>query len=712
MERYWPKTFDDYIEVAFRRRKQLLVPFMLVFSLAAASYPLWPRYYRATSLLTVDDDRLTAPLTEQRNNPKPNVEKKLKTLSLQLLSWQRLSELARQGGLISGAVPENQHGPILDEMRDRIEIKTGEADMVEVSFEDKNPLIAEKMANLLALGLIQQDRRARLEEGEGALQFIFEQLKLYREKLQNSESSFLVNKTRSELNDAINRRQILLVQMRQLEPTIASEAAREQSPAVVKLQAELAESEIRLNQLLLDAKKDHPVVEELTQRISELKRMLSQEMLSAAVNESSIKNPEYQRAALELRQLNLQIETLQRKMEDIKAGQVKMDNVSEQDVLAMERDKKVNEDFYKLLLMRLENISITKRMGDQGQGDLFEIVEPARAPEKPTKPQPLQVFGLGFVLAVLAGMGVAFLAEYVDPSLRNVGDAKDCVKLPLLAAVPRMIVSSPDQVGETQRPSLLRKLFPGLAPARPFVASQLRDSIVSPLVVTYHDPGSLPAEQYRLLRTQLAQVRRKRPVKTVLVTSALENEGKTTVASNLAVVMAKELNERILLVDADLRKGSVSQTLGVGLKSGLSDYLAGSVDLDRVMWESRVPRLTILPAGTLVANSTELLSAEKFAALLDIMRVRFETIIVDAPPALGLADVPVLLPHADATVLVVRESQTPRQAVRDMLGIMQRAQEGHVMGFVMTHVERRLPTLLQPYFVDAPYYQYGAPEEV
>jgi capsular exopolysaccharide synthesis family protein len=218
-------------------------------------------------------------------------------------------------------------------------------------------------------------------------------------------------------------------------------------------------------------------------------------------------------------------------------------------------------------------------------------------------------------------------------------------------------------------------------------------------------------EQFRGLRTQIYQFRDQAPLKTMLISSGLPAEGKTFVAANLAISLARNKNNTVLLIDADLRKPSLHSLLGAPNLPGLAEYLSGSAQANEILQRNQnsrvnlegrswqMPDLTFIPAGEGGDHSSELVANHRFEELIATLSPHFDWIIIDSPPVLAVADAIDLARAADAVLLVARAAQTPYD-------VAQRAQAAFVnsrlLGFVLNAVR------------DAPhsggYYYYGKRE--
>jgi len=180
-------------------------------------------------------------------------------------------------------------------------------------------------------------------------------------------------------------------------------------------------------------------------------------------------------------------------------------------------------------------------------------------------------------------------------------------------------------------------------------------------------PQSLAAEQYRSLRTRIKRAENGRTVRTIVVTSPNKGDGKSLTAANLAVTMAQEFQQRVLLVDADLRRPSIHKLFGFQEGQGLSDVLMGAAELNQVLIEVPDYHLTLLPAGALPSHPAELLGSAAMRRVLDTLRTRFDRVLIDMPPVAPLADLHIVAPMADALLMIVRAGVTPKPAIERAL---------------------------------------------
>jgi capsular exopolysaccharide synthesis family protein len=180
-------------------------------------------------------------------------------------------------------------------------------------------------------------------------------------------------------------------------------------------------------------------------------------------------------------------------------------------------------------------------------------------------------------------------------------------------------------------------------------------------------PQSLAAEQYRSLRTRLSRSENGRAVRAIIVTSPNKGDGKTLTAANLALTMAQEFQQRVLLVDADLRRPTIHRLFGIAETPGLSDVLMGGAALEDALVTVRDHRLTLLPSGIIPMHPAELLGSSTMRRVLDTLRSRFDRILIDMPPVAPLADVSIASAVADGVLMIVRAGVTPKPAIERAL---------------------------------------------
>jgi len=230
-----------------------------------------------------------------------------------------------------------------------------------------------------------------------------------------------------------------------------------------------------------------------------------------------------------------------------------------------------------------------------------------------------------------------------------------------------------------------------------YVVRNVKDANIDEHVVAYHDPSSPVGEQYKILRSNLQSLEHKKGYKTFVITSSIHGEGKTISSINLSMTMAQEMNQKsVLLIDADMRKGSVSRYLGIKRSPGLSEVLSGKIDEDAAFINPDVENLTILLSGKVPKNPSELLNSRKMQQLIESLKSRFDYIFIDAPPIMPLADACIISPLADGVMLVIQGGRTQRDTVKHVENRLHQAR-AKIIGYIMTSIEYHIPHYLYRY---------------
>jgi capsular exopolysaccharide synthesis family protein len=275
---------------------------------------------------------------------------------------------------------------------------------------------------------------------------------------------------------------------------------------------------------------------------------------------------------------------------------------------------------------------------------------------------------LAVILGLLGGIGLAFAAEQLDTSITTQEQVEEQLGLTFLGIIPSVARND--------------------------------DGSAQDLIV-HTQPKSAAAECLRAVRTNLLFMSPEKPLRMLLVTSSGPQEGKTTTATSLAVTMAGSGN-RVLLVDADMRRPRVHRIFGAPNSAGLSSLILGDGTLDAAVLATEIPGLQILPCGPVPPNPAELLHTEAFRKVLAEMALRFDRVIIDSPPIGVVADAAVIGAHVDGTVVVLKAGRTSRdvarQAVRQLKDV-----NAPIFGAVLNDLD--LST--QKYGQYGYYYRYG-----
>lgn len=298
-------------------------------------------------------------------------------------------------------------------------------------------------------------------------------------------------------------------------------------------------------------------------------------------------------------------------------------------------------------------------------------VEPAVEPTIPVRPRTMVNTLLAAVVGAMLAVGVVFLIEYLDDTIKTPDEVMRATQLPLVGLISRI---------EDE------------ADGEPYAARQAR---------------SPAAEAFRSLRTNLQFSGVDRPVRSLLVTSPGPQEGKSTVAANLAVVMAQG-GHRVTLLDADMRRPRLHRLLGVPNRIGLSDlFTRNPLDLDGAVRPCRMENLSLLTSGGLPPNPAELLASERMIQILDQVAKQTDFVVIDSPPAGAVTDAIVLAARVDGVLLVVEPKHTRLPSVVQVVEQLRRA-GANVVGLVFNNVPLGRSGYYNGYY-SGYYYQYVYP---
>ncbi|MFC1514970.1 CpsD/CapB family tyrosine-protein kinase [Candidatus Omnitrophota bacterium] len=238
-----------------------------------------------------------------------------------------------------------------------------------------------------------------------------------------------------------------------------------------------------------------------------------------------------------------------------------------------------------------------------------------------------------------------------------------------------------------------------------FVAKPKDDSGIDPRVVTYHDYHSPVSEQYRLLRTHVKShlrhngslkthaLKATRNAKVITVTSSLHSEGKSVTSVNLAIALAKDLESRVLLVDCDLRNGTIHKKLNLEAGPGLSDVLSGGLDHHSTLQKTNIDRLFVIPRGDIPQDPSELLGSKSMHVLLEKLKNElFSYIILDTPPVVPFTDAGVLGAQTDGVILVVQAHRTKAELVQKTKEYLENSRS-KLLGFILTQSDCYTPNM-------------------
>jgi capsular exopolysaccharide synthesis family protein len=315
-----------------------------------------------------------------------------------------------------------------------------------------------------------------------------------------------------------------------------------------------------------------------------------------------------------------------------------------------------------LYMQRLNELRVTN--GDRTSGNVT-TVEEARVPREPIGPPRVRNIVIALLLSLSVGIGLAFLLDYLDDTLKSVEDVDRHLHLPTLALIP-----APREA----RRFLSRNNAPEPEPGTNTALALIQD-VRSPV-----------AEAYRHLRTSLLLSSAGQPPKTVLVTSSQPSEGKTTTVVNIATMLA-QTGADVLVLDCDLRRPRVHSHFGLPNARGVTNYLSGDATVsDLVQTYAPLPNLKVVTSGPVPPNAAELLGSDEMRKLLYVLAENFTHIIIDSPPAISFTDASILSTMVDGVMLVVHGGRSSRAVVRRAKQQLQDV-GAHLFGIVLNNVK-------------------------
>lgn len=422
------------------------------------------------------------------------------------------------------------------------------------------------------------------------------------------------------------------------------------------MRSELAKLDAEYGQLRAKFTDSYPRVAQLKAQIAELRRAIEgqRRQIVAGLKAKSIA------AAEEEKSLQEELEQQKSRAFELSKKQVEFN--------VLNRELTSSRDLLENVLKQIKETSLAV----ESNASNISIVDSPTVPLYPSFPRKKLILLLGVLLGLGAGVGVAFLLNYLDNTIRTPEDVAAVLQLPSLGVVPSF-ESVPPPPGGGAPPSSSRELVPHAA------GSELP-------IVFLHSPKSLAAEAYRTIRTGILLSQAGEPPRTILVTSAQSSEGKTTSTVNLAVSLASS-GGRVVLIDADLRRPAIGRHFNMRSGGpGLVDVLTGQRTFDEVALKDIVPGVAYVPSGPIPPNPAELLGSVTMAGLIDQLAALYDYVLIDSPPILPVTDSVILSRYVDGVVLVLKGASTPRRVVNDARKRLQSV-GARVLGVVLNNVD-------------------------
>jgi polysaccharide biosynthesis transport protein len=623
------------------------------------------------------------------------------TLALQTIRNNGLSarpEFASPNGpseaIASGSLANQKRPPELAEFLGSLSVKrVPSSRLMDVSFESTDPQLAARIVNAHIASYIEQNFRSKYEATTQTSTWLADQLGELKIRVQKSEDARIAYERQNQIWTLDDKQNITTQRLSDVNKQLTdaqSERMRKESVYQFAKSGNLdAVPEVQSNSALADLFK---------------KRSEASSQYTDALSQYGPNFPKVQRLQAQIKEFDQSIEKEKQKILDVLASgyheaqqretlltQALDQQKAETNQMAgklveyniLKREAEANKTLYEGLMTKLKETAISQGLRSSN----IRVVDPAMIPSTPARPAKTRNVVLAFLVGLVGGVGLAFMREYLDNTVKTPDDVETLSRLPSLAVVPQFA----DSNGGSRR----RRLLQGFS-------SNGHDKRIE--LVAQHLPKSQMSEAFRALRTSILLSQADHPPQVILVTSALPREGKTTAAANLAVTLA-QLGDSTVLVDADLRKPGVGRllNLGSGKYAGLSSYLAGVSSLDLVsVPHPAIPNLVAIPTGPLPPNPADLLSSHKLVEAIAELRTKFKFIVIDSPPIMAATDAVILSVQADGVLIVVRSGETPKEAftrTRDLLNSV----KCRILGVVLNAVDASAPD----YYYSYRYYPYS-----
>lgn len=400
------------------------------------------------------------------------------------------------------------------------------------------------------------------------------------------------------------------------------------NPAISSLRTSRADLASQYAKMLEQFEPDYPPARALQQQLRQIDR-------SIATEEQRVKgalSQVYRSAIDREQQLQAQVDGLKSGMLDVRRRSIQYNIIK--------REVDTNRELYDGLLQRYKEIGVAGGVGVNN----ISIVDSAERPVRPSSPRMM----INLLLSLLIGIGlgglIAVLLEQLSDSFDDPAEIPEALGAPLLGTVPKAVDADP--------------------------------------LILLADPKESMTEAYMSLRTSLSFATEHGFPRSLAITSSKPAEGKSTTSFAIANSLARA-DRRVVLIDADMRSPSLHRMLDVDGSTGLSNYLSGDNNIESMLRRSGRSELLLLPAGPQPPNSADLLSGDRFERLIGELIERFDHVIVDAPPVMGLADSPLIASKVEGVVFVVEAHSTGKSVARVALSRL-RASQAHLLGVIAT----------------------------
>jgi capsular exopolysaccharide synthesis family protein len=534
--------------------------------------------------------------------------------------------------------------------------------LVRIHYHSADPREAAAVANAIADSYVNSTLERRYDSNSYAKKFLDERIAQVRANLEDSERRLVAYAREREIVNLDDKLGNLMQTLREMNSELVSaEAERIQaeakyeeyleeggkamgnvlnSPVIQSLKERRVALESEYQEQLKIYKPGYPKMQQLQRQIAEVNGEIAEEVASIGKSYKIDYDGDVRRQA-----------NLQARIADVKSEILALQDRST-DYQTLKREVDTNRELYDGLLQRMKEVGVVAGIGTNN----ISIIDRAEVPIRPFKPSLTKNLAIAMAFGLFGGVMLAFVFEMLDDTVKTSEDVEKRVGAPVLGIVPLAVPRD----GEPEKEAL------GL--------------------LAFKDPKSPMAEAVRSLRASLIFATSEGAPKVMHFTSSGPGEGKTTTATSTAITFAQS-GRKVLLIDADLRDPSLHRTFSLPNVQGLTNYLAGDATPAEIARPTQMTGLFTVTSGPLPPNPVELLSSAKMLDLLNLAAERFDFVILDGPPVIGLADALVIANLANATIFVV-ETGVTRSGALDASIKRLRAANALIVGSVLAKFRR------------------------
>jgi succinoglycan biosynthesis transport protein ExoP len=696
------KSLRDYLDILWKRKWWIIASFSIIFLGVALFNILQTPIYRATTKLQITQDNPAADVSFDDKLSKlsgsSDMEKFqatqygiLKSESLALRIIKSLQLVDHPDFKSIREKNPNKSKTEIEELMipaflKNLEVKpVKDSFLVEVSYQSPDRVMAQRVVNAIGNEYMNLSIDRRRESFDLVGKWLDKQLGDMAAKVQETQKKLykfgqktniytlepkdnVIVQKFVDLNALLTKAQAEKMakeaQYKEIKANGSNSPLIVNNPLVQDLRKQMVAQQAKVSSMKKVFREGHPDLQMEMANLAEVRGRLNAEVQRTA---DSVK-ADYEAASRTEKLLNDSLTAQKGEMVRLQ------DNLSDYQIL--KRDATTSEQLYEALLSRVKGANLAATMVPSN----VAVIDPGLLPKEPFKPKTLRDLSLAIVVGLTLGLGLAFLMEHLDDSIKSLDDVEQAFHLPSLGILPKLpnygrfrLSRQENSTGLSVKHSLPRLYYD----KRNLVPEADRGLVVS------KQPFSQSSEAILQVYSSLMFSTSGRPPHALMVTSPNPSEGKTTLATNLAQAYA--MNQRhVVLIDGDLRSPKIHQIFQMEPQPGLSDYLTGSATLEEVIYPNAIPNLTVIPAGTQRPNPGNLLNSATFESLITTLRQQFPHIIIDLPPVLGFADARFISPLVDGILLVAKYRFTHKIAGRLAKQLLSQAP---VLGVVLNSVD-------------------------